>query len=699
MGKRTVEKASCEKGLFADAQSLKQSLLRCGTRFVGAAEEPREVAGSSPFGNAQSLRQSSLRCGPRFVGAADGVWSGCMRRLAALCIAAVLVFSLSGLGGCAGEQSSSAASSDAAAAVGSESSAFEDVAAAFDVSALDLDYSKRDLDTSYDEASATHIALSGSSASVDGSGAAVDGSTVTISSEGTYIISGELSSGRIVVDASDDAKVQLVLAGATIHNENGPAIYAKNVDKCFVTLADGTQNSFSDGTDYTLEDDSDEPYATLFCRCDLTINGTGALNVTANYCHGICSKDDLVVTGGTLNVTAVEDCLRGRDCVKIADGSFSLVSGGDGIKSNKDTEATQGFVSITGGTFSINAGDDAVQAKTYIGITDGAFSVTSADDAFHSDLQMAIAGGEFTVSAGDDAFHAETELAVDGGTIDVISCCEGLEAKKVYVNGGDTSIVASDDAVNSSAAALSDSSDDDEDANDSGAPGEPGITVNGETPGKGGPAAGGSPVDGGSFPGGSKGGGNRGGAPGAGSSDCLIQVNGGTLVLDSVGDAIDSNGSVEITGGVVLVNGPSSDGDGAFDYDSEATVSGGTVLMIGSSRMAQSFSGGTQPFLYTANVSGSAGDTVAIVDANGSVIASITATKQFGMVLASSPKFTEGGEYTLVIDGVLTNADAHGYTDFGTVSGGSSTSATASTTPSSSVGGMGSGPGAVGVAR
>ena len=698
MGKRTAEKADSEKGLFADAQSLKQSSLRCGTRFAGAAEEPRQVAGSSPSGNAQSLRQSSLRCGTRFVGAAEGARSGRMRRLAALCIAAVLVFSLSGLGGCAGEQSSSAASSDAAAAVDSESSTFEDVAAAFDVSALDLDYSKRDLDASYDEASATRIALSGSSASVDGSGAAVDGSTVTISSEGTYIISGELSSGQIVVDASDDAKVQLVLAGATIHNESGPAIYAKNADKCFVTLADGMQNSLSDGTDYTLEDDSDEPYATLFCRCDLTVNGTGALNVTANYRHGICSKDDLVVTGGTLNVTAVEDCLRGRDCVKIADGSFSLVAGGDGIKSNKDTEATQGFVSITGGTFSINAGDDAVQAKTYIGITDGSFSVTSADDAFHSDLQMAIAGGEFTVSAGDDAFHAETELAVDGGIIDVTSCCEGFEAEKVYVNGGDTSIVASDDAVNSSAADLSDSLDDDEDANDSGAPGEGGI-INGEAPGKGGPAAGGSPVDGGSFPGGSKGGGNRGGAPGAGSSDCLIQINGGTLVLDSAGDAIDSNGSVEITGGVVLVNGPSSDGDGAFDYDSEATVSGGTVLMIGSSRMAQSFSGGTQPFLYTANVSGSAGDTVAIVDANGSVIASITATKQFGMVLASSPKFTEGGEYTLLIGGVLTNADAHGYTDSGTVTGGSSTSATASTTPSSSVGGMGSGPGAAGVAR
>ena len=142
------------------------------------------------------------------------------------------------------------------------------------------------------------------------------------------------------------------------------------------------------------------------------------------------------------------------------------------------------------------------------------------------------------------------------------------------------------------------------------------------------------------------------------------------------------------------MNGPSSDGDGAFDYDSEATISGGTVLMIGSSRMAQSFSSGTQPFLCATNVSGSAGDTVAIADADGNVIASITATKQFSMVLASSPKFTEGGEYSLVIGGVLANTDAYGYTDSGTVTGGSSTSATASTTPSSSTGGMGPGLGA-----
>ena len=113
-------------------------------------------------------------------------------------------------------------------------------------------------------------------------------------------------------------------------------MYVKQADKCFITLADGTQNALTDGAEYVLEDGSDEPYATLFSRADLTLNGTGALTVTSAYRHAVCSKDDLVITGGTYVVNAVEDALRGRDCVKIADGDFTLIAGGDGIKSNKD---------------------------------------------------------------------------------------------------------------------------------------------------------------------------------------------------------------------------------------------------------------------------------------------------------------------------------------------------------------------------
>ena len=185
-----------------------------------------------------------------------------------------------------------------------------------------------------------------------------------------------------------------------------------------------------------------------------------------------------------------------------------------------------------------------------------------------------------------------------------------------------------------------------------------------------------------------------GGGVGQADSSCLIQINGGYVVVDSVGDAIDSNGNVEVTGGVLLVSGPTSDGDGAFDYDGGATISGGTVLMVGSTGMAQSFTGGTQAFAMT-SASGEAGQSVCVVDGSGNVVTSFTATKRFGMVLTSSPAFAEGGEYTLVIGGEVANANADGYTDSSTVSGGSEATFTASCTASAGMGGAG-GPGAAG---
>ena len=179
---------------------------------------------------------------------------------------------------------------------------------------------------------------------------------------------------------------------------------------------------------------------------------------------------------------------------------------------------------------------------------------------------------------------------------------------------------------------------------------------------------------------------------GRGDENCLIQINGGYTVLDAAGDAVDSNGSVEITGGVLLVNGPTSGGDGAVDYDLTATVTGGTVLMVGSTGMAQNFTSGEQPFAF-ATVGGNAGDSVAVVDADGTVVASLTASKQFGMVLASSPAFEEDGSYSLVTGGTVTGANADGYTDSGTISGGSSTEVTASTTATGGMGGLGAGGG------
>ena len=562
------------------------------------------------------------------------------------------------------------------------------------------------------------------------------------------MVSGSLDDGQLGVETADTDKVQVVLAGASIHNEDGPAIYVKQTDKCFVTLAEGTQNTLTDGANYALETDSDEPYATLFSRDDLTLNGSGTLTVTGAYRHAICSKDDLVVTGGTYAVMAVEDALRGRDCVKIADGDFALTAGGDGIKSNNDTDATRGFVSIDGGTFAIEAGDDGIQAQTYLRIAGGGLDVSAVDDALHSNLEGVLAGGELTIEAGDDAFHAETKLVIDDGTVDIVACYEGYEAEKIYVNGGTTHIMASDDAINASAADLTDgdaaaddaaAADADSGSNPAAGTGfEPSALLDGtEASGNAPMPSDGEELEGGMTPElpdgatapesapsgdgsfdpaaggmGGKGGGEganesqrNGGAPdnafaegGAGMTmgdeNCLIQINGGYTVLDSGGDSVDSNGSVEITGGVLLVNGPTSGGDGAFDYDLTASVTGGTVLMVGSAGMAQNFTGGEQPFAFAA-VSGGAGQNVAVVDADGAVVASLTAAKQFGTVLVSSPAFDEGGTYSLVVGGALDGANADGYADSGTVSGGASTEITASTTAAGGVGGLGSSGGAM----
>ena len=258
------------------------------------------------------------------------------RRWARGAVASALAAALA-LPGCAGgtygdsaAENGGAAGESGAAAAGAE---VVDWDALIDIDGMDFDYSDRDKDASYDAAAATKIALSGAGATIEGEGAFAEGSTVTISAAGTYVVSGELADGALVVNATDQDKVQVVLAGASIRNADGAALEVRQADKVFVTLAEGSQNTLADGAEYALTEGEDEPNAALFSKGDLTINGTGALTVEGNYRHGVNSKDDLVVTGGAITVTAVEDGLRGKDCVKIADGSFTVTAGGDGVKS------------------------------------------------------------------------------------------------------------------------------------------------------------------------------------------------------------------------------------------------------------------------------------------------------------------------------------------------------------------------------
>lgn len=534
----------------------------------------------------------------------------------------------------------------------------ESLTEAVDVSQLDLEYSGRDSDASFDETSATTIELN-DGATVNGSSASSvssNGQTITISGEGTYVLSGTLTQGQVIVEAEDTAKVQLVLKGVSIHNENGPAIRINAADKVFVTLAEGTTNTLTDGSSYTLDEGSDEPNATLFSKADLTINGSGTLNVTGSYAHAINSKDDLVITGGTFNITSQTDAVRGRDCVKISGGTFNVTAGEDAFKSNNDEDATRGFVLIDGGTYSVSAGDDAFHAETALLIRGGDITVTSCEEGYEAAL-VQVEGGNSNITANDDGLNASYGSSTTSTGGDAAMGASADPSANASTGAGTSATTGTSAGMDASAGVVTNASMDmsvnvtSVDTNTS-----TDATANPGTP----PTEGTAPSSSGTTPSGDMAGnGGAGGGAGIGEADsrCQVKISGGTLTVNAGGDGIDSNGTLEITGGTVLVSGPENNGNSALDYASTATVSGGTMIIAGMDGMAQSFSGGTQAFAMV-SATGSAGSTIQLASTDGTVLASFTAPKQFDNVVVSAPGMTDGQTYQLLVDGTATQFTA-----------------------------------------
>ena len=369
------------------------------------------------------------------------------------------------------------------------------------------EFSGRDLDPSYDEAAATVI-LSDDGVTVDGSGVTVDGADVTITAAGTYLITGTLSEGSITVAAGEEDKVQLVLSGVSVHNSDGPALYVRSGDKVFLTLADGTDNALTDGSGYTVTDGDTELDAAVFSRSDLTINGGGSLTVTGSNKHGVVSKDDLVVVGCDLIVTAQNAALSGKDCVKIAEASLNLTAGTDGIRSDNDEDAECGYVYIHSGDITVRSDSDGIQAVTALFVAGGSLTVDATDDCLSCDGSITITGGVLKLTSGDDGVHADGTLTVDGGEI-TVTAAEGLEATVITINDGVIDITASDDGINAAQKSTA------------------------YTP--------------------------------------LVEINGGTItIVMGAGDTdgVDSNGSIIINGGTLNVTGSSTfdyDGSGVIN--------------------------------------------------------------------------------------------------------------------------------------
>ena len=182
-------------------------------------------------------------------------------------------------------------------------------------------------DDTWSDEDSTHITLNGDSAQIDGNGAEASDGSVTISKAGTYVVAGTLDDGQLIVNASSDDSIHLVLNGAAINCSDSAPVYVLQADKVVLTLAPDTKNTLTDGETYDFSGDEDEPNAALFSKNDLSINGSGTLTISSSYNHGIFSKDDLTITNGDIMVSSVADAIKGKDSVSISGGSFTLTAG------------------------------------------------------------------------------------------------------------------------------------------------------------------------------------------------------------------------------------------------------------------------------------------------------------------------------------------------------------------------------------
>ena len=508
-------------------------------------------------------------------------------------------------------------------------------------------FTDRDVSGEYDSADAACIQL--------------DGESLTITEEGIYILSGRLEDGMIIVDGDESAKIQLVLNNVEISNSRGAAIYVRQADKVFITLPEGTTNILSGGDSYESLDDNHID-GIIFAKSDLVINGAGSLFVTAVTGHGIVSKDDLKVTGGSITVTASGHGLSGKDSVRIGGGTLSadstqtadsmesanpmkaadstkaadfmnesgaavpslhITSGKDGIHSENADKEDKGFIYIAGGSITIASEGDCISADAYLQIDGGSLNLTAgkgsvektaARDQDGSEIStkgikaaggMILNEGSFTINSQDDALHSDSSLYIAGGSFEIAAGDDGLHAEKtVTVAGGTIDITTCYEGIEGKDVVISGGS----------------IRLYATDDGL--------------------------NAAGEGSSSILI--SGGTLYVNADGDGIDSNGDLKVTGGEIYISGPESNADGAIDYEGTAQITGGRLMAVGSSGMAMNFGeSSTQGTALINTVSCKAGTEVSVTDEAGNVLLSYTAESGFNSLVVSCPEMVQGGKYMI----------------------------------------------------
>ena len=541
-------------------------------------------------------------------------------------------------------------------------------------------FTANDTRSEYDLTDATEITLNGSSASVSGKGAYAYDGGVVIANAGVYILSGTIDDGTITVDADGSAKIWIYLNGVNVTCKDSAAMLVENADKVFLTLAEGQTNVFTSGSEYETSATETGIDGVIFSRDDLTINGEGSLTVAGGPAHGIVANDDMVVTGGTIQVTSAGDAVHVNDSLRITSCSMTLEAGDDAIAVDNE-----------GG---------------YIYIESGDFNISAADEGIAAEGDITIDGGEFEISVGTDqgchGIKSGGTVTVNNGTIDISSCYEGIQAFYIDVTGGDITINSLDDGLNASngtdsfgmgfgagGSGMRQREADEVSGTETGTSDE---VTEGERPEMGEMPEGEAPESGempegerpefGEMPEGERPEMSEmpeGERPELGEmpeevSDSTneaaekteadtetswIHINGGNLtILNESGrdaDGIDSNGDIIISGGLIRVSLTGSGGNCALDYASEnggvLAISGGSVIACGSSQMAEGFDASSTQcsIMYNLQTEAEAGSTLTICDSSGNVLMSYEVPYSFTSANISCPEMKLGETYTITV--------------------------------------------------
>lgn len=463
--------------------------------------------------------------------------------------------------------------------------------------AEDTHYSAKDV--TWDSSSEVTIDLSNPIAT---DGVTVSDGVITITKAGNYKLTGTYE-GQIKVEAADSDMIRLILNNATITNSTGAAINVVEADEVVIYTASSTTNTVSDGSSYS-DTASGSPDAAIYSKSDLTLAGEGTLKVEGKYEESIHTSDGLVIASGTLEVSAANTGIKGKDYVDILDGTVTVTASQDGIKATNDSDGNRGWVRLSGGIVNI--------------------------------------------SAGDDGFKAERVVEISGGTLNITQANEGIEAQYINILDGTVNVTSSDDGINASYSTTTTtdsttatSTNQSAQNRQNSAPQVPSGSA-------------GQASAGGQAPSGTMGQPQAGGGMGGGGTfevvDATINISGGTVTVNANGDGIDSNGTPTLSGGTLIVNGPFTGGNASLDTNGDLLLNGTTVTAANSGDMFEAPStNSTSGYVKISNVSNlSSGTTVQVTDSSGNVVANYKVTNSStALILVSRSKITKGESCTV----------------------------------------------------